>query len=485
MKTRITVLLLLLISITMFGQYRKELGNKFDYDAKKELDLKVVLVDNYNHYTVSVTNLDAAGMSSNKVIIRKFDQKDQLVETFTQDFPSKDISTLHNYLGSFELGTDKVVVFADCYSGKTKKKEISKIIFDKKTGTFTTSVLAEFTFESLSKSGTSFAMSSFNKNFIGIVYSKFSNKKIAEEHQCIVLDGKTTDVIWQKTVTFPLLSFTDKIVLNDTGKFTFVMTTKETGTKNVLAIVDSENIENKDFGSEDIKILKPITFLAGPTEYLIAFDSYAHGVNISGFYGKILVYDLTAGKVLKNNFIKNFDQIKDLSKINFNNLFVQNDEIHLFTDCDFKSGTKPDPTFPNSTFTVPVYSNGYPSLFVFSMDGVLKNSVDYKVIAFPEGVKKCIGVLNIQGTYYVNAYVKIGSSFDYGVYKLNSEDYTLKNQLCKFSFNGSALELQPYLEGTTVPQLFNYLPDAKRMILAKSTEKDEKIFFFNVLETQL
>ncbi|HKO77962.1 MAG TPA: hypothetical protein VJU52_12120, partial [Flavobacterium sp.] len=363
MKIRIISLMLLFVSITTFGQIKKEWGEKFDYDDKKEIDPKVVLADNYNHFMFSVINIDGGMMSTNQIIIRKFDQKNQLVNTFVEEFPYKNAFTLHNYLGSFELGNDKLVIFTDCYSNKTKKKEIHRIIFDKKTSAFTTTLVAEYTFESLSKSGTVYLIPSQNKNYIGIVYSKYSNKKIAEENDCTLLDGKTSDKVWQKNIAFPLLSFTENIVLSNSGKFVFVMNSKETGSKNILAIADENTIENKDFG-EDIKIQKPLAFSIGTQDYLIAFNNPAHGIS-HGDYGSILLYDLNSGRILKNNSIKGFDAIKDLKKVNYNYVTIQNNEIQLFVDCIYKTGTKPDPTMPNSTFTVPVYSNGNSSILVF------------------------------------------------------------------------------------------------------------------------
>ena len=461
MKNKIALLLLLFVSTTIFSQEKREWGTKFDYDEKKEKDLKVVLVDNYNHFTVSVINIDGGMMPTNQIIIRKFDQKNQLVNTFTQEFPYKDVSTLHNYLGSFELGKDKIVVFTDCYSNKTKKKEIHKIIFDKKASEFTTTLITEFTFESLSKSGTTFAIPSHNKNYIGIVYSKFANKKIAEEHECFLLDGNTADLVWKKNIAFQLLSFTDNIVLNDNGKFIFVRNSKETGSKSILAVADGNTIENKDFGTEDVKIQKPISFIAGPNDYLIAFNSYAHGINRAGDYGKILVYDLNAGKVLKNNHVDNFEQIKDLNKINFNDVFVQNDEIELFVDCDFQTGTKPDPTFPNSTFKVPVYSNGIPTLLTFSMDGQFKKGIPLDAGSYNDPLIKSIGIINIGGNYYFN------TGFYSSFYTLNAPDFAVKKNKYVFLLDHQG-EVQEYKGGTVINQFCNYLPDSKKMLFAKS-----------------
>jgi hypothetical protein len=469
MRIKILSLLFLLLSNSGFSQITKEYGTKFDYDSR-EIDFKVVLVDNYNHYMSSIINVDGGMRPSNKIIIRKFDQKNQLIETFTEEFPYKDVFTLHNYVGSYELGKEKLIILTDCYSNKTKKKEIHQITFDKKTGLFDKKVIAAYTFESILKSGTTYAMVSQNKNYVGIVYSKFANKKIAEEHQCTIIDGRTGDLLWQKDVSFPLLSFTDNVVLSDSGKVIFVRTTKETGSQNVLAIADGNTVENKDFGKEDVKIKKPLSFSVGPNEYLIAFNNYAHGIN-RGEFDKVLVYDLNAGTVLKNNPVESLRNIKDLKKVNFNTLSIQNDEINLFVDCDFQSGTKPDPTFPNSTFKVPEYSNGYPSMLVFNMNGELTRTVDYDVRPTREGYKS-IGVQNIKGNYFLNTHVN-GQYEVPGIYRLNNGSID-KNLKIKSLDD----------DGTIVTGFVNYLPEAKRLILAK-TEGNKQMVFINLLNIQL
>jgi len=479
MKTKIASIVCVLASISMFGQAKEEWGPKFDYDSKNEIDAKVVLVDNYNHYMSSVINKDASMQSKNEIIIRKFDQKNQLITTTVEDFQYKDPGTLHNYLGSFELGTDKLVFFTDCYSGKTKKKEIFKTIFDKKTSAFSTTLVAEYTFESLMKSGTTTLLSSQNNNYIGIVYSKFANKKIAEEHECILIDAKTSDVIWKQNITAPLLSFTQDIVLSNSGKFIFVKKEKETGSKNVLSIADGKTVETKNF-EEDIKITEPIVFSIDSNDYLLSFCSYTHGIS-AGDFAKIIIYDVNAGKTLKTNTLSNFSSIPDLKKVNFNKIAVQNNEIQLFVDCDYKTGTKPDPTFPNSSFTVPVYSNGNAGLLTFSMDGNLKNTVNYNVL--PSNSNKCYKVQNFGGNYYMNTTLKYGGMYYHGVYKLNTPDFNTTHSSSRFTFDHGT-SIKEHLEGSVVNQFCDYLPDSKRLLLAK-TYNDGKMAFISVIGVEL
>ena len=468
-------LLFFIISITMFSQLKKEWGSKFDYDEKKETNPNVVLVDNYNHYMVSIINIDGGMMPTNQIIIRKFDQKNQLVNTFIEEFPHKNVFTLHNFLGSFELGTDKLAIFTDCYSNKTKKKEIHKIIFYKKKSTFTTTLVAEFTFESLSKSGDANIRSSQNKNYISIIYGKYNNKKIEENYECIVLDGKTSDLVWQKNISFPLQSYTENMILTNSGKIVFIRNSKETGSKNILAIADGNTIENKNI-EENIQIYEPMAFSIGTQDYLIAFNNPIRTISInSGNFENILLYDLNSGKILKNNSLKIFNAIKDLQYVHFNTIFVQNNEIHLFVDCTFQTGTKPNPTFPNSTIKVPVYSNGNPSLLVFSMDGEFKNNIFLGSNPVDNNLIKSFGVLNIKGDYYIN------TGFYSGFDKLNAPNFTKTH---KYNFDPDHLELDDYKYGIIINQFCNYLPDSKRALFAKSFDNG-KIAFLSVLGLDL
>lgn len=71
-------------------------------------------------------------LRDNRIIIRKFDQKNKLVETFTKVFNPEDVSYLNNYLGSFESSTDKIIAITESYSKKSLKKEISNMFLIRK-----------------------------------------------------------------------------------------------------------------------------------------------------------------------------------------------------------------------------------------------------------------------------------------------------------------------------------------------------------------
>lgn len=475
MKLRILILVLAFASISLSAQVKKEWGAKFDYNQKDEQDPKLVMADNYNHYMLTVINKDGM-MAQNQIIIRKFDQKNNLVNTLVQEFPNKDMYTLHNYLGSFEIGSDKVVVFTDSWSNKTKKKEIHKVVFDKKAEVFTTSLVVGYTFESMMKSGTANMMGSQNGAFIAITYQKFSNRKIAEETDCTILDGKTLEVAWKKTVTLPLELYTDNIVVTNSGKLVIVKRVVDKSAKHSISVVDANTSEDKEFTS-NIKINKPLAFSIGTQDYLVAFSSSAK--QRDNIYDSILLYDLQSGTTLKENPIKEFSGIKGLQEIKYDYLNIQNNQIHLFVECKYQTGTRPDPTFPNNPgFNIPVYSNGMATFFAMDLDGTLKKTLDLKVAATNDNLVRCIGILNYRGDYFINAgnYYESSSNTRRGFYKLDQATFTPNYLNYEYSIPSYNSE-DSY--GTCISQFCQYFPDTKRMLMAAGYG-DGKIAFVSL-----
>src|SRR3982751_2363679 len=102
MKHKIFLLIAVCISTISFGQIKYEWGEKFAFNDQEESNPQLVLVDNYNSYLLTITQVDGM-LSSHKLTIRKFDQKNQLVDTYTQEFQKIDAGTLYNYIGFKEV----------------------------------------------------------------------------------------------------------------------------------------------------------------------------------------------------------------------------------------------------------------------------------------------------------------------------------------------------------------------------------------------
>ncbi len=482
-QLRVIIVVLVLILSKSFSQGKQEWGPKFEYNVKVEEDAKVILADNYNHYLFSVVNKHGM-MAQHAIIIRKFDQKNKLINTFKQDFPNKDTYTLYNYLGSYELGKDKFVVFTDSYSNKTKKKEIHRIIFDKTNDTFTTTLITGYTFESISKSGTANVIASQNGRFYAVVYSKFSNKKIAEVNECTVLDGATFDVAWQKTVTFPMEFYSGDITLTNSGKLVFVKRVVSKSEKHSLLVVDATSETDKDLGAE-IKIAKPIAISIGTQDYLIALNFKASFREWA--YSNIMLYDLQLGKIINNEALNIFNGIKEIEDIRYNYINVKDYQIDFFVECKYKTGTKPsaNSSFANDPrFNDPVYAFGLGTFIALNNEGkIINNSkVVDSGIPFSNELVNDFGVLNYKGDYYINTFV-------FREENRRKVEYAVFNQLAAPTFKIQTTKIQfPYYNtsgggddddeiddtrgnaysgGSIIHQFVNYFPDSKRLLFAK------------------
>lgn len=497
---RISALLMLLVTITVVAQPKTEWGPKFDYDVKNEQDPKIVLADNYNHYLMTIVNKDGM-MAQHEIIIRKFDQKNKLINTFKQWFPNKDTYTLYNYLGSYELGKDKVVIFTDSYSNKTKKKEIHRIIFDKSTDTFTTTLIVGYTFESISKSGTAYVVASQNGNYYGVVYTKFSNRKIAEVNECTVLNGSTFEIAWQKTVTFPMEFYSGDITMTNSGKLVFVKRVVDKSAKHSLLLVDANGETEKELGAE-IKIAKPLAISIGTQDYLIALNFKASYREWA--YSNIMLYDLELGKIINNDEINIFTGIKDIKDIRYNYVNVKDYQIDLFMECNYQTGSKPSTldSFKNDPkFNDPVYSFGSGTLIVMDRAGKVTNV--NKIVAnglpFSNELVSNFGVLNYKGDYYINTFAFRQENYrtiEYAVFNQlagpNYKSQTVKVRFPEYLYkrdsddsddeiNDSRGGTGHYIgDGTYIHQFCNYFPDTKRLLFAQYYA-DGKVAFVNYL----
>lgn len=475
---RITALIMILATATLFAQTKKEWGSKFDYDIKNEENPKVVMADNYNHYMLSTTNVHGM-LPQHDIIIRKFDQKNNLVNTFRQNFPNKDTYTLYNCLGTYELGKDKIVAFIDSYSNKTKKKDIHRVVFDKATEKFTETLIVSYTFESLSKSGTAFVIQSQKGNYFAVVYTKFSNKKTAEVNECTVLDGNTFDTVWQKTVTFPIEFYSGDITLTNSGKLVFVKRVVSKSEKHRLLVVDATSETDKDLGAE-IKISRPVAITIGTQDYLIAFNLEARLREWS--YSNIMLYDLQLGKIISNEKLDAFPGIKDPQDVRFNYVNVHDNQIDLFAEIKYQTGTKPSTgMFANDPkFNDPVFSFGAGIMIVMNTEGKVVSSTKLLAAGTPNSndIIGYSGLLVNKGNFYVNTYDFNEKKREYATFQqLVPPTFNTKKAIVNFPLyyydTDSNYGIQndsndgTYRGGIYIHQFINYFPDSKRLLFAK------------------
>lgn len=461
MKKSILILLFVFSSIVLFAQ-NNEISKKFEFNSLTEKDAKFVLKDAYNHYLFSVINID--GMLRNNIInLRKFDQKNQLVQTFTQDFAPKDISTLNNYLASYEIGNDKIVVFTESYSGKLKKKEIFKHVFDKTTGKFETSLVTTYPIESLSKSGDTYVRKSENNKYIGICFRRNSPKKEPESVNLIMLDFNTLNTVWQKDVTFESTFVTRSITVTNSGKAVLLREPNSYKEKNYLVLVSAEGQEDKTIETE-IKLHEPKAITIGSQDYLLAFNYPAKGIR-RGDFQHLLFYDLEAGSTIQNISVGDFNTVKDIRDVVIQNIFQQNNEIILFAEAKAEIVVKPTPGMAVSWDTK--YRYEMPTIIVLGNDGTLK-----KADKLTDSSNKSsdfyhsFGLVNIKGNYHIN------NGFNGGFYQLDSANNYNNNQN-KYVSLSYLMNPRVNPGDVMVYQLSAYIPESNRLIFAVMANEKE------------
>lgn len=456
------VLFCWMLCISMvFGQ-NNDFGTKFEFSTKHEKDAKFVLKDNYNHYLFSALNVEGM-LTKNQLLLRKFDQKNVLVDTYIHDYGVKDRTTLNNYLGFYEIGNEKVVVFTESYSGKLKKKELFKHVFDKKTAKFETTLLATFEIESLMKSGTTLVRKSENGNFVGLDFIPKKEKEAPEMNKIMVF-GANGELVWQKDVEADPAFATVNLTVTNSGKMVLLRNPKSWKVGNTMVLVSAETTEAKKF-NEEIKLNEMRSVTIGEQEYLIGFNSPNKGIR-TGDFDDLVFYDLTAGTILKNNKVSGFSAIKGIKNVNINGLFYENDEIVIFTEAQADIPMTPAIGAPVSFD--PNFNNLKPSVFVLGKDGALKSQNDlYTERAYNfANFFKSFGILNVKGNYFLN-YSYADNYSSYG--KLARLDASKQYKNSGVVYDSSQIKSTNRL----IAHLLAFFPDSNRTLFAIMTSDSE------------
>ena len=458
MKYKVCLLLAMLcLANFSYGQLKYEWGDKFDFDPKTELEPTFILKDNYNHFLLTVFN---GNTDKPKVILRKFDQKNQLVQTFTHDFPAFDISTLHNYLGFAESDQGRVAVFTETYSGKAKKSSIYKHEFDKATAKFVSTEIISNPILSLGKSGTVSLEKSGNQNFIGINYTIHQSKDEPEKNLMLVLDANTFNVVWQKEFVFTDKYITSNFTVTNSGKVVFVRIAKGFKLHNYLVLASSQAQEEKRLETE-IFLQQPKAISIGSQEYIVAFNYPAKGVSINrGDYSNLLLYDLSSGKTIQNAKISEFNTLRNITDIHIQKITIQDNEIQIFTEAEIKTEIKPGTPAVSLASLGNSYTFGPSNLIITSLDGTVKTIAKLSVDEKSRGeLYHSFGLININGTYHLNT----GNYNSF--YSLDAAKNYQKSDTGQISFtSGDPLRSQNI---KFVNQLVEYFPAGKRFLFAR------------------
>jgi hypothetical protein len=442
-------------------------GDNFDYDKTNEEHPQIVLADNYNHYLFSVTNTNGI-QASHKLTLRKFDKKNQLVDTYVKDF-AIDLYTLHNFFGAYEIDNSKIAFLVESYSNKRKINELFKYVFDKKTGQFTSSVIISHTSTDDKKFGYFSVRKSQNNKFLGITYEPKSKKKEPEVTDCLILNSSTFDEVLKKTVQFEDEFYTDEKLVSNSGNYIFLRRPRSYKETNYFVVISKEG-ESKKTIEENTRVHKPISISIGTQDYLIAFNYRDKGIR-RGDFGSIMLYDLESGIILKNNEIEDFNKTKDIQEVNLRDVFVENNEIRLFVEGRYKSGTKPSTSFPDSKMTDPVYNFGPSHLLIFSLDGTLTDNIALEVNNQSEpDLYRSFGLLNVKGEYIIHTgtYYK-GNNLHNWLYKINPNN---KYAFSNFNYRYQITDNVSY---KFVNQIVYYFPDTNKVLVAAVVKNENKM----------
>ncbi|WP_297511973.1 hypothetical protein [Flavobacterium sp.] len=470
MKKLFLLVLVTLVCPTIKAQETPIIGEKFELNPETELNPTIVLRDNYNFYLHTVTNTFGM-LAKHEITFRKFDQKNQLVNTYTKDFKI-DISTLHNHLGSFELDNNKVAVYIESYANKSKKTELYQYVFDKTTGEFSTKVVASYPLANLLQMGTFRVNRSQNGSFIGVVFEKYHSRKEAEEIDCMVLDSQSLNEVFKKTITYTDASEAHGFTVTNTGKIILVRYPNSNKEKKYLTCVDGANQINKTV-EEALGFDNPKMISIGSMEYLVAFN-YADKRYPRGNYTHIVFYDFENGRVLKNTPI-DFKSSTEMTAIAIDKVFIENNEIHLFVEGQFKNGIIPSKSFPNNpNMGDPKYAFGPCRLLIFNTEGDYKSTVNFDNRYYGDyPFYHSMGVVKIMNDYLVQT----GGFSEYStIYKVAQDTKSIANYSPNYNITNNV-----YCRN--VNQLFWYNNDTRMLTIARS-DKPNSFYFASMPYTK-
>ncbi|NOT52377.1 MAG: hypothetical protein HOP10_13995 [Chitinophagaceae bacterium] len=351
-----------------------------------------------------------------------------------------------------------MAVYAESYSNKEKKKDIYQYIFDKADGKFTTTLVVSYPIPSAMKSGTTVLKVSENGRYISFINQRDGKDDITDE--VVMMDGTTSTVLWKKEVPLGDKMYNRAFTVTNSGKAVILKSPKGLKLSNYLVVVSQESQEEKQF-EEAVMLHDPKAISIGQADYLVDFNYAAKGLR-SGDYESLMLYDLGNGKILKNNKIKEFNSVKDISNIKFTNIFLQNNEIHLFTEAKVKAGTRQTKLNPMSSFTTeePIYKFGASYLIVMNFEGEVKGikalHIDYNAMA---DFYRSFGLVNINGKYHINAG---------GIYELYEQRIDSIQKVRPFSNSNEASKDPNRNESPHyVTQVMAYVRDAKKLVLCR------------------
>ena len=394
---RILFLGTLLVSSLVFSQSKINFGAPFDMDLKLETDMHFAMMDDSNFFLSSASNSESNFYQ--KFFVRKFDQSNKMVSSFSEPFKAIDDRAIGNYVGSFS-NANAIVFFNESSSGKNKKVDLYKTVFDKKSETFSSSLVASYPIESLMKSGNSYFAISDNGRYAVTVYQSYQGRKDPKLISAYVFETGATKEAYHKDLTVTDEFSARYIAVSNSGKV--IVTRDPVSYKEGSKIhIISKDGEDEKMMDPNVLLYQPYIFSKGSQELLFAFNSSTRATKDSP--DSFLIYDLESGNVISNTKSVVYSSLKLPEKAFVRKVFFNNEEFQVFAEAKKQIGTKPSSL--NSAFTDPVYAYQKGSLMSFDQNGVSKNSVgigsSYSSNSSGTDIFRAFGVENVMGNFYI------------------------------------------------------------------------------------
>lgn len=463
MKLKIFTALAICISSIAFAQTTYKYGTKFTFDPTQEKDVKLISGGTDTYYMQSSINENSI-RSNNKILVRKFDNANNLKQTFFYEMPQIEKYAPINYLGSFESG-NKIVFITETYAGKVKKKDIYKIIFDKSAATFTQELLASYPIESTMKSGTTYFERSENGRYGAVVFYQHSPRKEPVKISINVIDTGSLKSFWAKDITGEAGSSDTDFFVTNSGNIGLLRSANQNAS---LLFVTASGQEEKFF-TEKMKVISETAVSIGDKDYLIAFNSTPKTVkfNASNFEN-LMLYDIKEGKIIANDVVKEYNDGSKIADLFIPYTYVSGDKIYIFTESKLDTGTRQVKS-PMGTMmiTETAYKAGDPRIVAINTaTGKVEAVNKLNSERLHELENHSLGLVNIKGNYIF----KTGSLLNLSAINFDNNGSSVLHPLSKATGN------DPHFGGGEVyNQALLYRPESKTLAYPRSMENQASI----------
>src|SRR5690606_10044414 len=169
------------------------------------------------------------------------------------------------------------------------------------------------------------------------------------------------------------------------------------------------------------------------------------------------------GNIIANDKAVGLYSHKDIVDVSIRNLFVENNEIVIFSEGKLKAGTKEQKSY-GGTMTIPTaYYHYTPSYMIkLSLEGEIKDKVKLLISNSNEAdLYHSFGVNLIKGNFYIK------TSTESGILRMQIDG----SQTPVFSIH-AGLDPNRTSPMKYINQLTHYLPDSNTFLLARTIEEN-------------